>query len=379
LRWEHRSYAAVRQVGQQMVTQVDLTRLPATIANALADNLQLEGAAVWLWDEKEQICGLVGQAGQWPLALPNRLAGTNSLNRPVYLVNPDIPDDLLPLRQIAGVEIAAPLWVAGQFLGWLGIGRRRDEEVFDERDLEIIELIGQQAALFLFTALQMEQLRQVPRLVAEAQERQQFKVAQELHDTTQQFLGRLPFDLERSREAVEANPAKAKAILAQSLADVESAARTLRQIRNNLAPAQLEHDLEQPLRALAERAAQRHDLQIHVNISPEVDARLAGSPAVRHALYRLVQQALDNTIAHGQAQHFMILLTASADRISFCVTDDGRGSSDEERAEAARRGSFGVKSMATRITSLGGEFVFQSEPGLGTRLSGWLPVKAAMA
>ena len=50
-----------------------------------------------------------------------------------------------------------------------------------------VELIGQQAALFLLTAQQAAQLRRVPTQIADAQERERFKIAQELHDTVQQF------------------------------------------------------------------------------------------------------------------------------------------------------------------------------------------------
>ena len=79
---------------------------------------------------------------------------------------------------------------------------------------------------------------------------------------------------------------------------------------------------------------------------------------------------------HAEARQVSIRLTTDAERICFSVTDDGRGASEAERAEAAARGSFGLKSMANRITSLGGEFTFQSAPGQGTHLSGWLPAPA---
>src|SRR6185369_8655098 len=99
------------------------------------------------------------------------------------------------------IEVVTPLAISGRAVGLLGSGKRWDEEIFDERDLQITELIAQQAGLFLLTALQIEQLRQVPQEIATAQERERFKIAQELHDTIQQFLGRLPFFLEVSRGA----------------------------------------------------------------------------------------------------------------------------------------------------------------------------------
>ncbi len=376
--WEQRSYAAVRQVGQQVVRQIDLARLPETIAQALVDNLKVERAAVWLWDEKDQALHLAGQAGQWPqpplAALP---CAPCALSLPLRLEDEALPAFLEPLRAGRAVEVVAPLWISSELIGWLGLGKRGDEEIFDTRDLEIIELIGQQVALFLFTALQVEQLRQVPdrmaRQAAEAQERERFKIAQELHDTTQQFLGRLPFYLELSREAVQTAPAEAEAILARCLTDVESAAQTLRQIRNNLAPRQLEQSLEQPLRALVEQVG-RSGLAARLELAPNLDERLAGQPEARHALYRVVQQALDNCLAHAQARHVTVTLTTDAARLALTIVDDGQGSTEEARAQAAARGSFGLTSMRARLTSLGGDFALESAPGQGTTVRGWLPL-----
>jgi signal transduction histidine kinase len=380
--WEQRSYAAVREVGHHVVEQIDLRRLPETIADALVDHLQLECAAVWLWDDREKMFRLAARSGHWPQPLPEQCCSDPlGLSRPVRLDAEDLPANLLPLRAARAVEVIAPLSASGQLIGLLGLGRRGDEEMLDERDLEIIELVGQQVALFLFTALQVEQLRQVPermaRQVAEAQERERFSIAQELHDTTQQFLGRLPFYLAMSRDAVRTDPAEAESLLERCLADVETAAQTLRQIRNNLAPTRLAQNLGQPLRALVEQTQQRTGLALQLEMEPAVEAGLAGQPEARHALYRVVQQAIDNAVAHAQATAITISLRADASQIHFSISDNGHGSSEAERSQAAERGSFGLKSMQARITSLGGEFALESAPGQGTTVRGWLPVVAA--
>jgi signal transduction histidine kinase len=376
--WEQRSYAVVKDVGHHVVEQIDLRRLPETIAGALVDHLQVECAAVWLWDDSPQAFRLAATAGRWPQPVPPYCSpDPQALSRPVRLGAGDLPATLEPLRAGRAAEVIAPLWVSGELIGLVGLGKRGDEEIFDERDLEIIELIGQQVALFLFTALQVEQLRQVPerlaRQVAEAQERERLGIAQELHDTTQQFLGRLPFYLAMSRDAVRAAPAKAENILDRCLTDVETAARTLRQIRNNLAPTRLAQSLEEPLRALVEQTRQSTGLELQLEMGSVVEAGLAGRPEARHALYRVVQQAIDNTVAHAQATQVTIILRVEANRITFSIADNGCGSSEAERRQAAERGSFGLTSMQARITSLGGEFALDSAPGQGTTVHGWLP------
>jgi len=258
-------------------------------------------------------------------------------------------------------------------IGLLGLGKRWDEEVFHDRDLEIVELIAQQSALFLLTARQIEELRQVPRRVSDAQERERFKIAQELHNTIQQFLGRLPFYLEVSRRAAHDAPAQADALLQRCIEDVERAAKAVRQIRANLAPFQLQHGLVEPLHDFVQRFSVRHGLPARVIVTPELDAVLSGE--ARHALFRVIQQALDNTVSHAQASQVTVTLQQLDGRVTFEVCDDGQGSSLTERAQAEAHGSFGLKSMRDRIESQGGAFEFVSTPGGGTTVRGWVPAQ----
>jgi len=376
--WEQRSYAAARQVGQQILAPLDLQRLPDLIASALVARMEVESAGVWRWDEAERAFHLAGQAARTrPAILPARLPCEEqaAFRQPVRLAadHDPLPEWLQPVRESRAIEVVIPLWASGELIGLLGLGRRLDEDIFDERDLEIIELISEQAALFLLAAQQVEQLRQVPHQITATQERERFRIAQELHDTTQQFLGRLPFYLEVSHGAIRTDPAEAEAILQRLQSEVQSAAQTLRQIRLNLAPAQLEHSLRQPLHALAEHFRAQTGLEAQLVAPPEIDSAL--STNARHALYRVVQQALDNVAAHAQARCVTVTLDQQNGRLAFTITDDGRGFSGPEADAARARGSFGLTSMRTRITSLGGELAVHSAPGAGTTISGWLPVK----
>ena len=368
---ELRGYGAVWQFGRQVVGQTRLAQLPSAIAAALVTHLELERAVVWLWDETKKIYALAGQAGDWKEPPLNDLSpDSRLLPHPVRLLEAT-PDWLAPARSRGSIEVIAPLSVSGQPIGLLGLGQRGDEEIFDERDLEILDLIAQQSALFLLTALQIEQLRQVPLQVNAAQERERFTIAQELHDTVQQFLGRLPFYLQVSRDSLRADPVEAEALLQRCIADVESEAQTVRQIRNNLAPMQLERSLAQPLRLLIEHFCIRSGLEMYLDFPPELDACL--TLEARHALYRVVQQALDNVCEHAQAGQVMITFKCEVGRILFSIADNGRGFSEADQATAEDDGSFGLKSMRARITVLGGEFSLRSTPGRGTEISGWLP------
>ena len=373
--WELRSYTAVRQFTQQVIAQPYTAKIPAALANALVEKLELECASVWVIDDSNHNFKLAGKAGRWPAALPDHLPPVSpSLTRPQRLtLNPDSwPEPLSTLARSGAIEVIAPLIAGGQPLGLLALGKRWDEEIFDDRDLDIIELVAQEAALFILTARQVEELREVPQQITAAQERERFRIAQELHDTVQQFLGRLPFYLEVGLRQIRTNPTETETILKRTITEVEAAAQTVRQIRANLAPLQLETSLLSPLHTLIRNFEIRTGLTTQTDFDPNLDTLL--NLDSRHALYRVIQQALDNITAHAQATQVALTLSIHEPHLRFTITDNGRGADPDQIKQAGTQGSFGLLSMRARITALGGEFNFTSSPQTGTTLSGWLPI-----
>jgi len=376
LHWRRRGDDAAKRFGQRVIGQTDLAKLPGVMAAVLVAELELERTAVWLWHNETESWQLAGQAGQWARPLPQQLAPPDLLRTKaiirVHKGETAVPLWLQPLTTADAIELVAPLWVGEARVGLLALGKRWDEEIMDERDLETIELITQQAALFLLTAVQVQQLQQSQRLVATAQERERFKIAQELHDTVQQFLGHLPFYLDLSRQAILTNPERAGQLLEQCVVNTEKAAHTVREIRANLAPSQLENGLRQPVLSLIEQFEYRIGVKVALALPPEVDTCLPLEP--RHMLYRVLQQALENIALHAHATHVQVTLGCADGRVTFAVQDDGRGCSEQQRRQAQAEGSFGLRSMSARIESVNGQFTFQSAPQQGTLVQGWLPV-----
>jgi signal transduction histidine kinase len=374
MHWDRVSYSAARRFGQELLKRGPA--LPEAIAGALVTHLELERAAVWLSGDDEDWLVLAGYAGDWPQparrTLPaDVLRGAGNGHSPCRLEH-DLALQLFgAAEETPAIEVLQPLWVDGRVRAAFGLGKRWDDEVFDDRDLEILELVVQQAALFLLTDDQMAELRKVPSRIAAIQERERFKIAQELHDTIQQFLGRLPFLLEVSRQAAADNPKEAESILEACINEVGGAAQTVREIQSNLAPRYLAQGLSQPLRVLVERFQARTGIAAVADISPLVDDTL-GLDA-RHALYRVVQQALDNVAAHAHAQTVQVVVTRQEMRIHFAIVDDGCGIDEGARRQAEERGGFGLESMSARIAALQGELSVEGGSGAGTRIAGWLP------
>ena len=114
--------------------------------------------------------------------------------------------------------------------------------------------------------------------------------------------------------------------------------------------------------ALAKHAAAvsaREELAIAVH-GP--DERLPLAPDAEEQLYVLVREALANTVKHARSTAAAIDITATDRVVAIEVRDDGRGF----EPAGLGGGSFGLQSMHSRATQLGGELRITSAPNRGT-------------
>ncbi|RIK20361.1 MAG: hypothetical protein DCC51_07565 [Anaerolineae bacterium] len=381
LAWERHSYEATRAFGRRVSGVTHPRPLAQAIAEALVSELQLDRAAVWLWDAEQNALTMASQAGQQSPPLPDVLTPPSDqlpeANQPLRLDYPGVLTTWLgPLATLQAVDVVVPLESEERFIGLLGLGHRWDEEVFDDRDLVIAELIGQQTALFLLAAMQVEELRHVPQLIVDAQEQERLRLAGELHDTVQQFLGRLPFALDVDRDEILADPDGIVGSLSRCLTETEEMAETVRRIQFNLAPTRLEFSFLNSVEELVDQIQQRSGLNISLEAGKELDA--ATTLPTRWALYRVIQQALENSVRHAAAKQAAVRLSKVNGRVTLVVADDGRGCSEAERLTAQQNGRFGIMTMRVRLELAGGEFAFVSTPGEGTTVSGWVPAAAGL-
>ncbi len=370
---EERAHRSVKAFGQDVAQSFASTQLPSVIANALIQQFRSEVAVIYRYTKTG--LALMGSAGDWrpPEQLAVGLAKLAELNRPILIgANAkNTPAWLEPLQASGRIEVVAPLLSLEQPVGILGIGRREGEEIFDARDMDAVEIVAQQCALFLQAAEQLEALRRVPLEIEQAQEQERQRIAIDLHDNIQQFLAGLQFPLELSRKLVSHDPAKTDAYLSQMIRDVDRSAKVLRQISHNLMPRDLQKGLREPLQALVEEYRARRRLDIRLALPEDLDNGLGLDE--RHAIRSVVRQALDNIMAHAQATQVDIGFIRADERLEFWVVDNGCGFSEADRQRAQADKRLGLISMPARIVAVRGELRIESEPGQGTRVMGWVP------
>jgi signal transduction histidine kinase len=93
---------------------------------------------------------------------------------------------------------------------------------------------------------------------------------------------------------------------------------------------------------------------------------------IETALYRIVQEALNNVAKHARARTATVILDRSAGGVSLIVEDDGIGFDVAQQLPLSQR--FGVTGMRERALLLGGEFDIESTRGKGTTIVARIPL-----
>lgn len=263
---------------------------------------------------------------------------------------------------------AVPLITRGRAVGALtGYYHKRPGPT--ESDVAFLSSIADQAAVAVENA----------RLMVEAQgkaaleERQ--KLARELHDSVSQALYGIALGARTARELLARDPPQATKPIDYVLSLAEAGLAEMRALIFELRPESLAN--EGLVAALAKQAAAmraRHGLTVETAFCDEPEASLA----VKEALYRIAQEAMQNTMRHARASRIDLRLT----QIAGCDTADGQPSLELQIADngvgfdtgGAFPGHLGLRSMHERAASIGGKLTISSVQGSGVSIQVRIPL-----
>jgi PAS domain S-box-containing protein len=245
--------------------------------------------------------------------------------------------------------------LAEQILGTAqDITRRKQAE--QEKNL-LLEAISQQR----------EELRALSIRLAEVQEAERRRMAQELHDKMGQNLTALGFNLkfvQTQLPDVIIKKESIQACLDTSLALVEETTDDIRQVIADLHPPMLDdYGLMETLDWYATRFTARTGISIKVR-----GKVLSHRPAatVETALFRIVQEALTNVSKHSKATKATITVSAKKQSVRLTISDNGVGFEADPIARRGGRLNLGLIIMRERAEAVGGRCYVESKPGQGT-------------
>ncbi|MFN8618197.1 MAG: sensor histidine kinase [Dehalococcoidia bacterium] len=253
-----------------------------------------------------------------------------------------------------------PIYTAQGLFGFFNVGFRT-RQTFTPEDRRRFDAFITRASLAIENALLFEQAQ----LAASNEERQ--RLARDLHDSVSQALYGIALGARTARKRLGegADPALAEPIdYVLSLAEAglaETRALIFELIPESLETQGLVVAIER--QAAAIRARHQLDVQVFAKDEPELPLR------TREAVYRIVQESLNNIVKHAGASHVRIDLAQAGGRVTVTVRDDGRGFD----TGGTFPGHFGLQSMAERATRAGGAFAVESAPGAGATISVSVP------
>ncbi|MGO4762287.1 PAS domain S-box protein [Cupriavidus sp. 2KB_3] len=219
-----------------------------------------------------------------------------------------------------------------------------------------------------------EELQALSDSILSTREEEKRRVARELHDDIGQRLSALKMDLVMLEDDLRREGASTGSCsqAAAMHAGLDAAIAAVRQISADLRPALLDElGLTAALDWLGKDFSHRYAISVDTHVPDHVEV----SDQAATAVFRIVQEALNNVVHHANASRVWIDLHQADDDHVLSVRDDGDGW-DGEIKDPARR-SFGLLGIRERARLLGGTLSLANTPGRGFELSLRFPTRFA--
>lgn len=198
----------------------------------------------------------------------------------------------------------------------------------------------------------------------ETQEEAFHQIGVELHDNIGQLLSSTQMLLgttERNIENVPDTLRTASQTLAQAIQELRMLSKSLN--REWLKKFNVLQNLQAEVSRLNSAGLVQVQLKAPVQSLPI-------SPESQVVIFRIIQEALQNSIKHAAAQQIFVEVKMDAD-LQVSISDDGRGFD----ADAGVLNGVGLMNMRHRIKLLGGTIDWDSALGRGTRVKLAIPLQ----
>jgi len=244
-----------------------------------------------------------------------------------------------------------------------GLQQTIDKAVHLVSQISVVQNYLTQDLKFVGEALQEAKRKQDFGLkIIEAQEQERKKLSREIHDGPAQMLANVMMRSDLiERVQRERGPDEALVEIRSLKVMVRNALYEVRRIIYDLRPMALDDlGLVPTLRKYLQTT---EDYNNGVNLNFVNLGQVKRLPSdMEVALFRLVQEAVQNSLKHADPKQVQVKLSISKEMVTVVVKDDGKGFDSSIQKE----GSFGLVGMRERVELLEGEMTIDSQPGAGT-------------
>jgi signal transduction histidine kinase len=258
------------------------------------------------------------------------------------------------------IRLIIPLKLGDQIICFWLFGRRDPDDLYAQAEIPILQSLANQTAVAVSNILQTGHIKSMYEANILRHEEERLRLARDLHDSVLNELAALVI----SDDAPVLSP-KIQLIY-------ETVTQRLREIVSDLRPPMLNFGLKLALEGLADNLMERaHDsTQLVADITASGECRY--SETVEINLYRIAQEACENSLRYAHAQTIQIIGTLSPGRIDIIIEDDGIGFATEislKLNDMSANKHFGLLNMLERANLIGAEIKIDSKPGQGTKVS----------
>jgi two-component system CheB/CheR fusion protein len=211
------------------------------------------------------------------------------------------------------------------------------------------------------------------RQIVRAQEDERRRIARDIHDQVGQQMTALRLNLAALDQGLSGDGElrvkldQTKTIAERLDADVDFLAWELR-------PAALDDiGLAEAMGTFVREWSNHSGVEAQFHTSGLDKERL--SPETGTNLYRIMQEALNNTMKYAQARHVDVLLERRDNQVVLILEDDGVGFNPEKEASADGDKGMGLIGMRERAALVGGTLQIESKPKAGTTIFARVPVQ----
>jgi PAS domain S-box-containing protein len=215
-----------------------------------------------------------------------------------------------------------------------------------------------------------EALATVGRRLIAAQEQERAWIARELHDDINQRLALLAADLERGGRKQNARGDEVE-VPDFTRTRVSEIARDIQALSHRLHSSKLEYlGLATAAKSFCREFSEQHNVRVEFTHS-EIPRNLPAEVSL--ALFRVLQEALQNGLKHSEVEDFKVDLRSVSGELCLTVSDAGKGFDTRRAMEGL---GLGLISMRERLQLVRGDFFIKSELGRGTTVYARAPVSA---
>lgn len=269
------------------------------------------------------------------------------------------PDLMTGDQPFPWVRLILHLRLGDQLMGFWLFGRRDPDDLYSQQEIPTLISLANLTAIALSNILQTERLTSMYQANINRYEQERLSLARDLHDSILNELAALP--IRSDAPVFSSNFHEA----------YDGISDHLREIIQGLRPSMLSFGLKLALEDYAENLRERNPESVEIQANIQADGDCRYPLMIESNVYRIVQEACENSLRYAHGKHLTISGTLGENQIELRIADDGLGLDPDISLrfnDLLTHRHFGLAGMHERASVIGAELHIVSKPREGTQI-----------